>query len=182
MGKYRPTGYKTYIQNLFDKTKSAIKFEAQKTRATCGCACLVSIATLFDINITEYDLAATLETKPYPIGTKHEKMIEWAETNLPIKSLGEDTYMGGLAVANTRNQLSGVGHYIVLLGKRDHYIRYYCPRIAQTVITHESDLDWRNGEGTIERWSINFDNDKDFWRTPIAAQLPEEYYDDMLKA
>lgn len=89
------------------------------------------------------------------MGTCHHKLAEWCKTNLPVISVGEDTYQNGLAIANIRNPFSGNGHFVLMLGHDTKHTKYYCPLVNQTLIIPTSRLDWRNGPGTLKRWSIN---------------------------
>lgn len=136
-------------------------FPRQKTRFTCGPAVLAAVANLLGKPVREEDIARALGSVDVT-GTDHRDLARWAQENLPVASRGEGTYAGGLAIANIRNPDSGVGHFVLFLGERAGQIRYYCPLLGKTVAAHPDAIDWRNSDGTLHRWSVNFSIDLDF--------------------
>lgn len=136
--------------------KPAATLTSQTTKYTCGPASLRSAARIFGIEVPESTLSTLCRTTPSQ-GTCHNDLLSVARSLLPVKAVGPDTYAGGLAIANIRNQLSKGGHYVLLLAKQDDYYQYFCPKIGAIVVTHVDDLAWRNASGTLHNWSLSFD-------------------------
>jgi len=129
----------------------------QLTPYSCGPACLQTVfKTLFPHSrVVQEALGAELNTMP-KIGTCHEQLAKLAAEHLPVVDAREDTYRGGMAIANIRNPLSGNGHYVVMLFSDIRHTRYYCPLINRVVTLPTRLLDWRNGDESLCRWSVNF--------------------------
>ncbi len=144
-------------------------FPRQTTRFTCGPACLAAVSMLFGKPIKEDNIAQEVAAEDF-LGTKTGAMDEWSCANLPYKSAGEGTYSNGLAIANIRRKESGTGHYVLILGKKNDVIRYYCPLIGETVDAPEKDIMWINSNGSLKKWSINFETDIDFYDLKISPE------------
>jgi hypothetical protein len=135
---------------------SQLEFVRQVTPFSCGPACVQSLlACVRREGICQDLLIKELSARPN-LGTDHETLARWCASYLPIASVGEDTYRQGVAIANIRNPLWGNGHYVVLLHHDERLTRYYCPLVRRILILPTRELDWRNGSGTMSRWSINF--------------------------
>ena len=147
------------------------EFARQTTRYTCGPAALCAVGALLGRKFEEHNVARDVKAQDF-IGVCNKEMEHWAQQNLPVHSFGENSYHGGLAIANIRNEYSGIGHYVLFLGKRNNTIRYYCPFLGKTVTRHEDDLSWQNSDGSIKKWSINFETDLDFFAIQI---LPDPH-------
>lgn len=134
----------------------AEKLFAQSTTFTCGPSVCASALKLIDPKTLadEATLAREFESRALA-GTCHERILNWALMSLPVTSFGEGTYNGGLAIANIRNPVSGNGHFVLMLGRQQGRLEFYCPYLDQTVTIHEEVLDWSNGTGTLSNWVIN---------------------------
>lgn len=135
---------------------SQLEFVRQVTPFSCGPACVQSLlACVRREGLCQNVLIKELGTRPN-LGTEHDTLARWCVRHLPVSSVGENTYRQGNAIANIRNPLSGNGHYVVLLHQDERHTRYFCPLVGRILILPTKQLDWRNGSGTISRWSINF--------------------------
>ncbi|MCD8498301.1 MAG: cysteine peptidase family C39 domain-containing protein [Alphaproteobacteria bacterium] len=129
---------------------------SQTTKYSCGAASLCSVASILGIHLTEEKAAEICGTKPGN-GTCNQILHDMASQFLPVKNCGMGVYSGGLAIANIRNQISKGGHYVVLLGMKEDYYRYFCPKIGTIVITHRDDIRWVNASETLKEWALCFD-------------------------
>ena len=147
----------------------SFRFPRQKTRFTCGPATLAAVSNLLGKPVDEDSIANTLGSQDV-VGTSHEDMENWAAHNLPVKDYGSNTYKDQLAIANIRNKDSGKGHFVLFLGTRAGQIRYYCPLLGRTITAHKDDIDWKNGDGSLKRWTVNFDVDGDFYDLDVEPE------------
>lgn len=138
---------------------------------SCGPACLVTVGRLIGREFSECDICDQTGAMP-TIGTTNAALQSWAEENLPVASCGSNTYRDGLAIWNIRNVLSGVGHYVVVLGRRStpgfyDKIRYYDPYWARTFELGLDEIEFKSGDGQNVRWSINFEMDADLFNARL---------------
>jgi glutathione synthase/RimK-type ligase-like ATP-grasp enzyme len=134
----------------------------QKRNFTCGIAAIATAAQLLGAFFPKGTILNNVGAKP-KVGTDHNEVARWSVENLPVHSYGEATYHGGLAVANITNKDSSVGHFVTLLGEKDGIIRYWCPLIGEVVEENRASLNWKNSDGSVLNWSVNFESDKDFY-------------------
>lgn len=156
----------------YRENNRALTLPRQHTRYTCGIACLRGIEKLLGYTenaYSEQSLAMELNTCS-KTGTCHEMLLSWAQENLAVKDYGENTYKGGLAIANIKNKDSGIGHYVILLSREKNHVKYYCPLLGDVIYTSIEDMNWENTAGTIKNWSINFETVRDYMNTSIEAQ------------
>jgi len=123
---------------------------------------MATILQLLGIHFPAGTLLSHIGAKPL-VGTENDHIVKWAIEFMPVSSHGEDTYQGGLAMANIQNKDSGIGHYVVLLGVQDDLIRYWCPLLGSVFEEKEEDIIWKNSTGEVIRWSINFETEEDFY-------------------
>lgn len=166
---------KTYVRNYYadfrgcmSSSNKAPEMVSQTTNYTCGPASIASAAKFYGIDLCERMLEKMCHAMPR-IGSCHNKLTSVARVFLPVLDHGEGVYKGGFAIANIRNQMSGNGHYILMLGRRGEYLRYFCPQIGQTVVTHERDLDWQSSTGSVKNWAMNLESGLNTFRTNVSV-------------
>ena len=124
----------------------------QQDTISCGPACLASAAKIFNIAAAYPDLRATLNPDPV-IGSVNEEVADLCARTLPYLSAGENTYTGGLAVANI--MFEGEGHYVLFLQKQGDEVLYYEPFHHELVIDRLDRLEWISESGHLKNWSVN---------------------------
>ncbi len=97
--------------NKARKNKSMIQ-PRQHTSYSCGCASLSIVLILIKNKyVPEKQLIQQLTAK-LKTGVCHKKIHKWAmNNNLPVTKVGENSYSGGLAIANIRN--IGNEHFVI---------------------------------------------------------------------
>lgn len=143
----------------------------QKRNFTCGIAAMATISQLLGLNFPKGTLLSNVGAKP-EVGTENEDIINWALEHMPVHSHGENSYSGGLALANIQNKDSGIGHYVVFLGQKDGRLRYWCPLLGDVFESAEDEIVWKNSTGDVCRWSVNFETEEDFYD---IAPTPERH-------
>jgi len=153
--------------------KSGIVFPRHFTRQlddySCGPAALTTVARLFDVE-KDYLFFRNLMDPCPRIGSIPEKMAAGAKAHLPYTGHGENTYQGGIAIANIIH-VSDVeeGHYVVFLDRRDDAFVYYDPYDHAVMQVARGDLRWiSDDDPPLVEWTINF------------APLPGMAFDDWL--
>ncbi len=143
----------------------------QTTPYTCGPACLVAVNRLVGTEVFyEHDIAEELGALP-GIGVDHNDLTNWSiKHTLPVNSHGEHTYKGGVAIANIKNPVSHIGHFVIMLGVRNNIYRYYCPLFGEVFEKHGDDILWENMNGELKHWAVSFDSDVDYYDTHIEAE------------
>ena len=149
---------------------AAFSVVRQKTPYTCGPAVLVCAGRLFGFEFDEAVIADETGSLPL-VGTSNDVLQQWAEAHLPVRSVGSSTYQGGLAIWNICNAISGVGHYVLVLGERDGLVRYYDPYWAKVLEFARSEIEFRSGDGRYVEWALNFDTAEDFYDAQLEADL-----------
>jgi hypothetical protein len=160
--------------------KTDIVLPCQKTTYTCGPACLSAVLAFQDIHCDEQDIARQINACPTN-GVDNAIMSAWASRYLAVTSTGVHSYEKGLAIANIRNPFNGSGHYVLLLGMRGNYARFFCPRLGKTLVMHRDNIDWRNNDGTLEGWSLNFAYDQNLFDLSVATQKVTNYLFSLLQ-
>jgi hypothetical protein len=128
-------------------------FVRQQDDISCGPACLATVANLYKVTTVDYDFFRGL-LKPDPaVGSCNFQMAAVSEKYLPFRSAGEDSYAGGIGVANITED---EGHYIVFLSLQDDEIVYYDPYDHKIFTKALSSLNWISESGHLTRWSVNF--------------------------
>ena len=163
---------------VFGRTDS-VALPIQKTAYTCGPACLSALAKFLGHEIEEINIAQELDTKP-KTGTCHDRLLGWAEVHFPLSASGCHSYRGGLGVANIINPYSGIGHYVVLLGQRRDFIRYYCPSRGHVYTAHKDHIEWVNGSRTVHNWSFSIDHHEDLSDKILTGQTRHILYEEAL--
>jgi hypothetical protein len=135
-----------------------IVFARQKVDFSCGPACVQSVLALVRSgeNACQEAIGQMLGAVKR-IGTDHQVLGAWCREQLPVVSMGCNTYSGeGLAIANILNPFSGNGHFVVILHRDSKITRYYCPLLNRIVAIPTNELKWQNGSGDLHGWSVNF--------------------------
>ena len=136
-------------------------FVPQRDDYSCGAACLATVARLYQMGTADYAaFRALLEPDP-ETGSCALKMAEISRGFLPVESIGEDSYTGGIAIANITED---EGHYVVFLCRKGDRVIYYDPYEHDVLvkdidqINWMSDPSWTSKTGYhLKRWSINFE-------------------------
>lgn len=139
----------------------------------CGPASLVTVGRLLGIALDEHALARELDAQPQ-VGTANAVLAAVAAQYLPVASAGPDTYAGGLAIWNVQNALSGVGHFVVVLGERGGRVRYYDPFWARVLEFRVEAVAFLSGDGAHVRWALNFETSSDWFEVKLQ---PEQAFD-----
>lgn len=129
-------------------------FERQKDDISCGPACLASVAKLYGVLDVDYEFFRKLMNPDPAVGSCNIKMAEAASHHLPFDSVGENTYKGGIAIANVLDR--GEGHYILLLARKDDDVIYYDPYDHDIRKAPIASLEWVSESGHLRNWAINF--------------------------
>ncbi|HNQ92182.1 MAG TPA: hypothetical protein PKI93_04550 [Alphaproteobacteria bacterium] len=153
-------------------SKNRISLQPQRTTYNCGPASVCTILELLGAHHHEMNISTELGAAPLR-GTENKSLLEWTAKNLPVKSYGENSYRGGLAIANIINPFGKQGHYVVLLGIKDSIVRYYCPRIEAIITCELEQLEWKSGDGIYKNWSINIESSHDFWEYSFVVSRRE---------
>lgn len=123
---------------------------------SAGAACLSFIANLAGLPISEHDLLKEIGVQP-GVGADPLAMVQWCRATMPDQTgeCGEESYRGGVAVANVIDPCSMQNHYVVLLRSSATEIEYWCP--SQGVVRMpRANLQWRSGTSEYREWAINF--------------------------
>ncbi|TNE31181.1 MAG: hypothetical protein EP349_04340 [Alphaproteobacteria bacterium] len=159
------TGYAFW--RIFDRMDENV-FIYQRDDYSCGPACLATVSLILGKE-TDYDFFRQLLIPNPESGTRNSQLAAAAAAHLGAVSHGEDSYRGGIAIANIIHPPSRDGHYVVFLDKRDDKIIYYDPYDHEIHICLQDDIEWVSEEGHLEKWSVNFppqeDADFDFWKS-----------------
>ena len=142
----------------------------QTTQYTCGPAAILTIINAFQplpsgrdyCSMSEIEVAEQTCTKPV-FGTDNNELVKYLAnheaTKEKIHSHGESSYHNGLAIANIRNWRSGIGHFVVFLGLSDfdeNKVLIYDPLDGQIHSKRFDEFEWKNANGDLANWSINF--------------------------
>jgi glutathione synthase/RimK-type ligase-like ATP-grasp enzyme len=134
-----------------------IKLQRQTTTYTCGQASILSILSTLKIKhfFDEQKLIKMLCCSP-KTGTEREN-IEYffVQQSIPFE-LKQDEYKGGLALANIRNHLTGVGHYVVFLKRENDIITYFDPYYGEIISIDYEQLDFTSGDNLVKEYHLLF--------------------------
>ena len=143
-------------------------FVRQQDDISCGPACLASAAKIFGVTHTDYaGFRALLNPDPV-IGSVNEDVAGLCRTALPYTDAGEDTYKGGVALANI--MFEGEGHYVLFLKREGAEVLYYEPFHHALIIDRIDSLDWVSESGHLKKWSVNLSD--------LPADFPARTFDD----
>lgn len=146
-------------------------FIRQQDDISCGPACLASAAKIFGVTQTGYaDFRALLNPDPV-VGSRNEDVAGVCQTTLPYTNAGEDTYRGGLALANI--MFEGEGHYVLFLAREGADVLYYEPFHHVLIIDRIDNLDWVSESGHLKKWSVNL--------AALPEDFPAQTFDDFKK-
>jgi|GEM_PF-1149388 len=127
-------------------------FTKQADAYSCGPACVASAAKLYGkTNVVYDDVRRQLSPDPV-IGSKNEDVAELCKNRLPFSSAGENTYTGGVAIANI---IQDEGHYVLFLKQEGDDIVYYDPYHHELVVDKLNQVEWISESGHLKNWSIN---------------------------
>lgn len=138
---------------------------------SCGIACLIAVRDLMEYGKlmphSSKDESSILNkisiSSSYGLG--NAELIDFIKTSSDFSSFlndyGEDTYRGGVAIANIRNFRSGIGHFVVFLGIKNDVVQFYDPIDGLVHKMTLTEFEWVNSSGDILKWSANF-NIKNF--------------------
>ena len=147
----------------------------QTTQFTCGPAAILTIVNAFKplpsgrdyCSMSEMEVSEETCTKPVS-GTENNELVKYLTnhevTKDRVHSHGENSYHNGLAIANIRNWRSGIGHFVVFLGLSDFdsdEVLIYDPLDGQIHSKRFDDFEWKNANGDLINWSINFTASKE---------------------
>lgn len=127
-------------------------FTRQADAYSCGPACVVSAAKLYGKTDVAYDDVRQLLSPDPIIGSKNEDVAELCKNRLPFSSTGENTYTGGVAIANI---IQDEGHYVLFLKKEGDDVIYYDPYHHELVINKLDQVEWISESGHLKNWSVN---------------------------
>lgn len=145
----------TFPQRLpLDKTNTDLPFVWQKDDYSCGPACLTTIGNLYAVADATYDKLRLILEPNTAVGSCNFKMAAVSRDFFDVASDGEDSYHGGVAVANIMQEEEG--HYVVFLCREDDKVIYYDPYHHELVIDILDDLEWISESKHLTRWSINY--------------------------
>lgn len=137
-----------------------IKLFRQTTTFTCGQASILSILSILKIKhfFNEHKLTKMLSCSP-ETGTEREQ-IEYffAQQSIPFQ-LKQEPYQGGLALANIRNHLTGVGHYVVFLKRENNIITYFDPYYGEIVSIDYQHLNFTSGDNLVKEYHLLFSSE-----------------------
>lgn len=147
----------------------------QNFNYSCGPACILALKDLISTNqIHQHssDIESFYSDEMFTlpeIGTCENNLTNFALHDDILKEYlidsGENTYHGRVAIANIRNHRTGIGHYVLFLKKQGDLIFYFDPVDGEVYEKLESEINWENHNGSIKKWSLNFDIDYDFRMT-----------------
>ncbi len=151
---------------MTNRQDGTIILPRQTTPYTCGAACLAVVAQLIGKFMLEMDIAEKLQAKPV-VGIDNELLGRFAMDQLGAIAFGENVYTdhAKLAIWNILNPISGVGHYVVVIGILDGIVKFYDPYYANTLSFQLSELHWKSGDRQYQKWAVIFPhtiNWKDF--------------------
>lgn len=146
-------------------------FTRQQDDISCGPACLASAAKIFGITHTGYDDFRALLAPDPVVGSANEDVAGLCQTTLPYTDAGENTYKGGVALANI--MFEGEGHYVLLLAREGADVLYYEPFHHELIIDRIDNLDWISESGHLKKWSVNL--------TDLPKDFPAKTFDDFKK-
>ena len=145
-----------------DMAINAVILPIQKTSYTCGPACLAAVAALTcNAAWEELNLVDILETNA-DIGTTRENMYDFACAHLPVQTCGTNVYEGGLGIAFIMDlfepdETAREEHYVLLLGRENGYIRFYCPYQGDVYVCPQGQFLWHNRDSSVKNWALSFD-------------------------
>ncbi len=145
-----------------------IVFSQQKKDYTCGPSCIVNVGKLLNMTFDEIAISILLNSQPKK-GTSNELLAKFASIFLPVESYGENTYQNGLAIWNIQNAISGNGHFVVVLGIENDFVRYYDPYWNLVLNILKKDIIFKSGDLKYNNWSINFKTNKNFYFEPYQT-------------
>lgn len=137
-----------------DKNNTALPFVWQKDDYSCGPACLTTVGNLFGMTAADYDTLRAILEPNTEVGSCNFKMTDVSRDFFPVISAGEETYHGGIAVANIMQEEEG--HYVVFLCCENDTVIYYDPFHHELVMDRLDDLEWISESKHLTRWSINY--------------------------
>lgn len=137
-----------------DKNNNDLPFVWQKDDYSCGPACLTTIGNLYGIAQTNYTMLREILEPNTEVGSCNFKMAEVSRDFFPVESDGEDTYHGGVALANIMQEEEG--HYVIFLTQENDKVIYYDPYHHELVIDRLADLEWVSESKHLTRWSVNY--------------------------
>lgn len=142
---------------MANQLKGTIVLPRQTTPYTCGAACLAAVARLVGKPMREMDIADTLQAKPV-VGIDNGLLGQFAVDHLDAIAFGEDVYddHSKLAIWNILNPISGVGHYVVVIGVLDGVVTFYDPYYANTLHFYLNEIHWKSGDGAYKNWAAVF--------------------------
>lgn len=116
-------------------------------------ACFAALSTLLHVGETGDDpfgrALGQVDAEPMP-----NEVAQIAKSALPVKRSGPNVYQGGLGMAALRDPETLVTKYVVLLGRREGRIRYYCPHYGCVLESPDVAIDWQSPESGIKRWAL----------------------------
>jgi hypothetical protein len=137
-----------------DKNNAALPFVWQRDEYSCGPACLATIGKLYGAEAASYDTLRAILEPNQTVGSCNFKMAAVSRDFFPVAGDGENTYHGGVAVANIMQE--GEGHYVVFLCREGEKVIYYDPYHHELVIDRLDDLEWISESKHLTRWSVNY--------------------------
>ena len=137
-----------------DKNNATLPFVRQRDDYSCGPACLTTVGNLYKVAGATYDKLRMILEPNTAVGSCNFKMTDVSRDFFPVASAGEDTYHGGVAVANIMQEEEG--HYVVFLCQDGDRILYYDPYYHELVIDRLDGLAWISESKHLTRWSINY--------------------------
>lgn len=137
-----------------DRNDASLPFVWQKDDYSCGPACLTTIGNLYGVATATYDTLRAILEPNTAVGSCNFKMTAVSRDFFPVTGDGEDTYHGGVAVANIIQEKEG--HYVVFLCREEDRVIYYDPYHHELVIDRLNDLEWISESKHLTRWSINY--------------------------
>lgn len=142
----------------------------QTTAYTSGAACLALIDAIIGNKVDESKFAEILQADPIH-GVEEARLGAFVLNYFNANSHGEHTYPGtGLAIAAIQEKHNRNPHYVVILGKRDNLIRYYCPLEGKMLTGYHQDFEAYDAYGKSLNWSVNLDINGDWFDSTILPQ------------
>lgn len=137
-----------------DKENASLPFVWQRDDYSCGPACLATVGNLYAVANTGYDRLRVILEPNTAVGSCNFKMAAISRDFFAVASDGENTYHGGIAVANIMQEEEG--HYVVFLCREGDKIIYYDPYYHELVIDILDGLEWISESKHLTRWSVNY--------------------------
>lgn len=144
---------------------------AQHDDVSCGPACAATVSAICGAGL-DYEFWRKALQPGEGEGCDNDDFAACLAARLPCASCGENTYEGGVAIANIIHD-SGDGHYVVFLAEKDGAVIYYDPYDDALVETPLADINWRSGWTGLKNWALNIDagaGDFDTWRDFAATR------------